>query len=87
MVIDSTAFSFKKYEEETDLSHRETIGGTEDPRIIRVNGTFYVTYTAYNNDTAQLALATSEDMINWKKYPPLFPGYSKSPFCHLIDIS
>jgi predicted GH43/DUF377 family glycosyl hydrolase len=55
----------------------ETIGGTEDPRIVRVNGTFYVTYTAYDNVTAQLAIATSEDLINWTKYPPLFPGYSK----------
>jgi predicted GH43/DUF377 family glycosyl hydrolase len=55
----------------------ETIGGTEDPRIVRVNGTFYVTYTAYNNVTAQLVLATSEDLINWTKYPPLFPCYSK----------
>lgn len=45
---------------------------------VRVNGTFYVTYTAYNNITAQLALATSEDLLTWTKYPPLFPGYSKS---------
>lgn len=26
----------------------ERIGGCEDPRIVRVNGTFYVTYTAYD---------------------------------------
>lgn len=26
----------------------EQIGGCEDPRIVRVNGTFYVTYTAYD---------------------------------------
>lgn len=26
----------------------EAIGGCEDPRIVRVNGTFYVTYTAYD---------------------------------------
>lgn len=35
----------------------EHIGGTEDPRIVRINGTFYVTYTGYNNVTAQLCLA------------------------------
>jgi predicted GH43/DUF377 family glycosyl hydrolase len=52
--------------------------GTEDPRIVRGNGTFYVTYTAYNIVTPQLVIATSEDLINWKKYPPLFPGCRKS---------
>lgn len=55
----------------------EEIGGCEDPRIVRVNGTFYVTYTAYNNVSAQLVLATSEDLLSWRKYPPLFPGYSE----------
>jgi predicted GH43/DUF377 family glycosyl hydrolase len=53
----------------------ETIGGTEDPRIVRVNGTFHVTYTAYNNVTAQLCMATSPDLLNWTKIPPLFPGW------------
>lgn len=53
----------------------EHIGGTEDPRIVRVNGTFYVTYTGFDNVTAQLCLATSTDLLNWTKYPPLFPNY------------
>lgn len=53
----------------------EHIGGTEDPRIVRVNGTYYVTYTGFDNLTAQLCLATSTDLLNWTKYPPLFPGY------------
>jgi predicted GH43/DUF377 family glycosyl hydrolase len=41
-------------------------GGTEDPRIIRVNGTFYLTYTAYNLTSPQLCIATSTDLLNWK---------------------
>lgn len=55
-------------------------GGTEDPRIVRVNGTFYLTYTAYDNKTARLCLATSTDLLNWKKYPPLFPNYQDIHF-------
>lgn len=47
--------------------------GTEDPRIIRVNGTFYVTYTAFDGQTARLALATSQDLVHWKKYGPILP--------------
>ena len=53
----------------------EAIGGTEDPRIVRVNGTFHVTYTAFNNVSAQLSMATSTDLLNWTKIPPLFPGW------------
>ncbi|KAK5055370.1 hypothetical protein LTR84_013120 [Exophiala bonariae] len=50
-------------------------GGTEDPRIVRVNGTFYLTYTGYDLNTPQLCIATSEDLLHWKKYPPVFPGF------------
>jgi len=63
----------------------ETIGGTEDPRIVRVNGTFFVTYTAYNNVSAQLCMATSTDLLNWKKIPPLFPGWMDVAYSD-IDI-
>jgi predicted GH43/DUF377 family glycosyl hydrolase len=52
----------------------EHIGGTEDPRVIRVNETFYLTYTAYDNVTARLCLATSPDLVNWKKYGPMLPN-------------
>ena len=52
----------------------ETIGGTEDPRIVPVNGTFHVTYTAFNNVSTQLCMATSTDLLHWTKVPPLFPG-------------
>jgi len=54
----------------------EEIGGCEDPRVIRVNGTFYLTYTGYDNTTARLCLATSEDLLNWKKYGPILPNVS-----------
>jgi predicted GH43/DUF377 family glycosyl hydrolase len=63
----------------------ETIGGTEDPRIVRVNGTFHVTYTAYNNVSAQLCIATSTDLLHWTKIPPLFPGWMDVAYSD-IDI-
>lgn len=53
----------------------EAGGGTEDPRIVRVNGTFYLTYTGYDLNTPQLCIATSEDLLTWTKYPPIFPGF------------
>ena len=60
----------------------ETDGGCEDPRIVRINGTFYVTYTGYNKpiNSPKLVMASSEDLIHWTKYPPVFPelDHSKS---------
>lgn len=63
----------------------EAGGGTEDPRIVRVNGTFYLTYTAYNLTSPQLCLATSNDLMTWKKYPPLFPNWQDVAYSD-IDI-
>lgn len=60
-------------------------GGTEDPRITRVNGTFYLTYTAFNLTSPQLCIATSQDLVNWTKYPPLFPGWQDVAYSD-IDI-
>ena len=58
----------------------ETDGGCEDPRIVRINGTFYVTYTGYDkpNNRPQLVMASSEDLLHWRKYPPLFPDIEHS---------
>ncbi|KAK3939518.1 putative glycosyl hydrolase [Diplogelasinospora grovesii] len=55
----------------------EEIGGCEDPRVVRVNGTFYLTYTAYNNVTARLCLATSTDLVHWTKYGPILPDFTE----------
>ena len=49
-------------------------GGCEDPRVVaaQVDGhTLYVmTYTAWNNQTPRLAIATSTDLKTWTKHGP-----------------
>jgi len=48
-------------------------GGCEDPRIVGdKNGTYYMTYTAYDGDKARLFIATSEDLRHWTKYGSVF---------------
>ncbi len=43
--------------------------GVEDPRIIESNdGTYIMTYTAYDGKTARLAIASSKDLISWTKH-------------------
>ncbi len=58
----------------------EIPGGCEDPRVVKVNDTFYLTYTAYDGKTARLALASSNDLRAWTKHGLVFPerGWTKS---------
>ncbi len=58
-------------------------GGTEDPRIVQIGDTYYMTYTGYNNVNgitkdkrdAQLCLATSKDLIHWARHGVIMPAY------------
>lgn len=50
-------------------------GGVEDPRLVKINRLYYMTYTAYNKTDAQLCLATSRDLIHWERKGILLPAY------------
>jgi len=50
-------------------------GGMEDPRVVQINGTYYLTYTGYNLHDAQLCLATSHDLIHWAREGVILPAY------------
>jgi predicted GH43/DUF377 family glycosyl hydrolase len=66
----------------------ESGGGVEDPRVVKIGDTFYLTYTGYNNQggsgmhatgpihgDAQLCMATSTDLIHWKRQGVIMPAY------------
>jgi predicted GH43/DUF377 family glycosyl hydrolase len=50
----------------------ETPGGCEDPRIVRIDDLYIMTYTGYDGGRARLCIATSEDLIDWHKLGPVF---------------
>ncbi len=58
-------------------------GGVEDPRLVKIGETYYLTYTGYNNvddhvsdrGNAQLCLATSNDLVHWQRQGILLPSY------------
>jgi beta-1,2-mannosidase len=52
------------------------VHGVEDPRVTEVDGTYYLTYTAYDGTNAQLCLATSTDLFEWTRHGPLFPDFN-----------
>lgn len=57
---------------ETDY---ERDGGIEDPRLVKIAGTYYLTYTGYNKKDAQLCLATSSDLVHWDRKGVILPAY------------
>jgi predicted GH43/DUF377 family glycosyl hydrolase len=53
----------------------EVGGGLEDPRLVRIKGRFYLTYTGYNGKDAQLCLSTSTDLVHWHRHGVIMPAY------------
>lgn len=59
-------------------SHLWEAMGCEDPRIVQIDGDYYITYTAYDGKTARAALAKSSDMVNFHSRRLLFPHWQHS---------
>jgi predicted GH43/DUF377 family glycosyl hydrolase len=56
------------YPQEDAMKIYEWEGGVEDPRIVESeDGLYIMTYTAYDGKLARLCLATSRDLLHWKK--------------------
>src|SRR6267154_2836626 len=53
----------------------EKDGGVEDPRLVKFDDTYYLTYTGYNKKDAQLCLATSKVLIHWQRKGVILPAY------------
>lgn len=56
-------------------------GGCEDPRVVESpNGTYVLTYTAYDGDKARLCVATSRDLMTWQKHGLAFDAYANGKY-------
>ncbi|GAB3938375.1 glycoside hydrolase family 130 protein [Larkinella terrae] len=56
------------YPDNDAMKMYEWEGGCEDPRIVESPNRVYVmTYTSYDGDKARLCVATSKNLVNWKK--------------------
>jgi len=57
------------YSDTDEFLQYEKDGGIEDPRVAESeDGTYILMYTAFNGVLARLCVATSTDLINWKKH-------------------
>lgn len=59
--------------------------GIEDPRIVKIEDLFYLTYTAYDGINALGALATSQDLKTWEKQGIIVPEIIYEEFMILSD--
>ncbi|HWZ04911.1 MAG TPA: hypothetical protein VNX40_14945 [Mucilaginibacter sp.] len=54
--------------------------GMEDPRIVKIDDTYYLTYVAFDGDNALGALATSTDLKNFTKQGIIAPKIAYDDF-------
>ena len=63
------------YPDNDSLKTYEWEGGVEDPRIVESpDGTYVMTYTAFDGTLARLLLATSNDLEHWAKQGLVLTG-------------
>ncbi len=76
------------YPDNDSLKKYEWQGGAEDPRIVEDDlGLYYMTYTAYDGNLARLLIATSTDLLHWKKYGSVFTKAYHGKYLHLWSKS
>jgi len=79
LAVSSDAIHFMRmhapvlYPDNDPYKKLEWEGGCEDPRVVEDSlGVYYMTYTAYDGQTARLLVATSKDLRHWTKYGSVF---------------
>jgi predicted GH43/DUF377 family glycosyl hydrolase len=61
--------------------------GVEDPRIVRIDDLYYLSYTAYDGTNALGALATSKDLVHFEKQGIIVPAITYTEFVTLVEPS
>jgi len=47
--------------------------GCEDPRLVYLDNQFYMTYTSYSTHGVRVSLASTHNLIQWKRYGVVLP--------------
>nr|MBP8777918.1 pesticidal protein Cry7Aa [Bacteroidaceae bacterium] len=58
--------------------------GMEDPRIVKIDGIYYMAYTAYDGDNAVGALATSTDLKHFERKGVITSQLTYQEFVELL---
>ncbi len=65
--------------------HEYESHGVEDPRVVKIDDLYYITYTAYDGVNALGALAVSKDLKHFEKMGLIVPQLSYDEFRHLAE--
>lgn len=79
LALSKDGFKFKRYSKnpviKEDKKLKREKRGCEDPRVVKVDQGYFLTYTAYQGGKKiYLCGAISKDLIHWKKIGTLFSG-------------
>lgn len=58
--------------------------GMEDPRLVKIDDLYYLTYCAYDGINAMGALATSKDLVHFQRHGLIVPQFSFEEMQELI---
>ncbi len=61
--------------------------GVEDARIVKIEGLYYLSYTAYDGINARGALAVSKDLVTFQKQGIIVPPMTYSNFVALAETA
>ncbi|MBE0391884.1 pesticidal protein Cry7Aa [Flavobacterium sp. PL002] len=68
-------------------STEDEVHGIEDPRIVEIENTYYMTYTAYDGVNALGCYATSIDLIKFEKHGIMVPQLNYHEFNRLTQCN
>ena len=49
--------------------------GLEDPRVVKIDNTYFMSYAAYDGKNVRLHIATSNDLVSWEKHESALPDF------------
>jgi predicted GH43/DUF377 family glycosyl hydrolase len=50
----------------------DNLAGVQDPRIVKLDGTYYLSYVCWNEREVELGMATSQDLVSWHDHDVVF---------------
>lgn len=72
--VSSDCFNFSRLDKPVFVPEgRLSTGGCEDPRVVRLEDKFHMTYTAYSQDGVRVALASTANFISWERLGVILP--------------
>ncbi|MFH1940102.1 MAG: glycoside hydrolase family 130 protein [bacterium] len=76
LAISDDGYNFEKQSEPVLVpTEKYEFAGAEDPRIVEIDGIYYMTYTGWIYHTNYLCLAVSKDFIHWEKKGKILPDW------------